>query len=224
MLAGPVMASPWLYPLLGGMTAADAVLPIIPSEAAVLAAGVFAHSGRPNALLVIACVALGMVTGDHLAYALSRSVLGPRLIHRSKRLTRAVAGASSHLDRRGSLLIITSRFVPGGRVTLNAACGMTRLPLTRFTPASALAALAWAAYTVGLGYLGGAAFVAHPLVGLLAGLGLSVALGMAAELICKRAARRREAALLQGGRAPVAAGGGHAAPDASPTAPPARVG
>lgn len=201
VLAGPVMASPWLYPLLGGMTAADAVLPIIPSEGAVLAAGVFAHSGTPNALLVTACVALGIFTGDHLAYALSRSVLGPRLIHRSKRLTRTVAAASNQLDQRGSLLIVTSRFVPGGRVTLNAACGMTRLPLTRFSPASAVAALAWAAYTVGLGYLGGAAFVAHPLLGLLIGLGLSVALGTAAELICKRVAPHGHASRLSGLRA-----------------------
>jgi membrane-associated protein len=190
VLAGPLMASPWLYPLLTGMTAADGVLPMIPSEAVVLASGVFAHSGAPNVLLVIAFVALGIFAGDHVAYALSRSVLGPRLIHRSKRLTRAVGVAASQLDRRGSLLIVTSRFVPGGRVTLNAACGTTQLPLARFSPASAVAALAWAAYTVGLGYLGGAAFVAHPVLGLLTGLVLSFALGAGIELVRKKKAGR----------------------------------
>ena len=190
----PLLTSPWLGPVLSAMTAADAVLPMIPSEAVVLGAGVLGHSGGPNLLMVVLAAAAGIVLGDHVAYALARSVLGPRLIHRSKHLTRAVQKASGQLDKRGSLLIVTSRFVPGGRVTLNATCGTTRLPLSRFTPASAIAALAWASYTVGLGYLGGAAFLAHPVLGLLAGLALSFALGAVIELIRKRIARRREAA------------------------------
>jgi membrane-associated protein len=191
MLIDPLMASPWLYPALTGLTAGDGVLPMIPSEAVLLAAGVFAHGGGPAFALVVACAAAGVFIGDHLAYALSRSVFGPRLIRRSKRLSRAVGAAAQHLDRRGSMLIVTSRFVPGGRVTMNAACGLTRLPLSRFTPASAVAAAAWATYTAGVGFLGGAAFVAHPLLGLAVGLTLSFAIGGAIELVRKAVARRR---------------------------------
>jgi D-alanyl-D-alanine carboxypeptidase len=86
---------------------------------------------------------------------------------------------------------VTSRFLPGGRVTMNAACGTARLPLSRFSPASAIAALAWAAYTAGLGYLGGASFAANPLLGLAVGLGLSFAFGGIVELIRRRATRRK---------------------------------
>jgi membrane-associated protein len=192
-LAGPLMSSPLLYPLLAALCSLDGVLPMIPSEAAVLAAGVFAHGGVPSLLLVVVVTALGVFIGDHLAYGLSRSVLGPRLINRSRHVSRAVAAAGRHLDRRPALLIVMSRFLPGGRVTMNLACGTARLPLSRFSPASAIAALAWAAYTAGLGFLGGAAFVENPLLGLAVGFGLSLALGGIAELIRRRFTHRRPA-------------------------------
>jgi membrane-associated protein len=194
-LVDPVTASPLLYPLLAGVCSLDGVLPMIPSEAAVLAAGVFAHTGTPSLWLVVVATALGVFVGDHLAYGLTRSVFGPRLIRRSKRVSRAVAVAGRHLDRRAGLLIVTSRFLPGGRVTMNAACGTARLPLSRFSPASAIAALAWAAYTAGLGFLGGAAFVDNPLLGVAVGLGLSFVLGGIVELIRRRAAPRPSSGL-----------------------------
>jgi membrane-associated protein len=203
-LIGPLMTSPVLYPALTALTALDGVLPMIPSEAIVLAAGVFAHAAMPSLLLVVASAGLGAFLGDHLAYGVARSVFGPRLIGRSKHLSRAVAAAARQLNRRGGPLIVASRFLPGGRTTMNAACGTTRYPLSRFTPASAVAALAWAAYTAGLGFLGGAAFVANPLLGLAVGLGLSFAMGAAIELIRRRADRRRdrvrEPALVTAGR------------------------
>ena len=190
-LVGPVMTSPLLYPLLAGLCSLDGVVPMIPSEAAVLASGVFAHSGTPNVVLVVLATALGVFVGDHLAYGLSRSVLGPRLINRSRHVARAVAAAGRQLDRRTGLLIVMSRFLPGGRVTMNLACGTARLPLARFSPASAVAALAWAAYTAGLGFVGGAAFVENPLLGLGVGLGLSFAFGGLIELVRRRISNRK---------------------------------
>ena len=182
-----IMTSPLLYPLLTGLTSLDGVLPMIPSEAFVLAAGVYA----PSMLFVILATALGVFIGDHLAYGLSRSVLGPRLINRSRRVRQAVAAAERQLNRRTALLIVMSRFLPGGRVTMNLACGTARLPLSRFSPASAIAALAWAAYTAGLGFVGGAAFVENPLLGLGVGLGLSFAFGGLIELVRRRISHRK---------------------------------
>jgi membrane-associated protein len=190
-LVGPVMTSPLLYPLLAGLSSLDGVVPMIPSEAAVLASGVFAHAGTPSLVLVVLATALGVFIGDHLAYGLSRSVLGPRLINRSRHVSRAVAAAGRQLDRRPGLLIVMSRFLPGGRVTMNLACGTARLPLSRFSPASAIAALAWAAYTAGLGFAGGAAFVENPLLGLGVGLGLSFAFGGLIELVRRRISHRK---------------------------------
>ena len=184
-----MLTSPVLYPLLTVLTSADGVLPMIPSEAAVLAAGVYA----PSLLLVIVATALGVFIGDHLAYGLARSVLGPRLISRSRRIRTAVEAAGRHLDRGAGPLIVTSRFLPGGRVTMNLAAGTTGVPLSTFSPASAVAAAAWAAYTVGLGYVGGATFAGNPLLGFAVGLGLSFVLGGLMEMARRRSNARRAA-------------------------------
>jgi membrane-associated protein len=189
-LVYPLMSSPLLYPVLSSLSSLDGVLPMVPSEAAVLAAGVFSHAGRPSMSLIVVATALGVFVGDHLAYGLSRSVFGPRLIGRSEHVSRAVAAAGRHLDGRAGLLIVISRFLPGGRVTVNAACGTAGIPLSQFSPASAVAALAWAAYMAGLGFLGGAAFVENPLLGLAVGIGLSTVFGSIIELIRRRVTRR----------------------------------
>lgn len=174
-----------IYPLLTALTSADGVLPIIPSEAAVLAAGGYA----PSLLLVIVATAVGVFVGDHLAYGLARSVFGPRLIRRSRRIRAAVATAGRHLERGAGPLIVTSRFLPGGRVTMNLASGTTGVPLSTFSPASAAAAVMWAGYTAGLGHLGGAAFADNPLLGFAVGLGLSLVLGAGIEAARRRLAR-----------------------------------
>lgn len=190
-MVDPMMGSAWLYPALFVLTTLDAVVPLIPSEAVVLAAGVFAAGSgvAPNLPLVIAAAAAGVWAGDHLAYLVGRSVLGSKLVLRSGRLRKAVAVAAGQLDKRGGRLIVGSRFVPGGRITMNLVSGMTRFPMSRFSRASALGALGWATYTVALGLIGGTAFAANPLLGLALGFGLSLAITGLVELVQRRRAR-----------------------------------
>ena len=191
-MVDPMMTSAWLYPAVFLLTTLDAVVPLIPSEAVVLAAGVFAAAANgPDLPLVIAAAAAGVFVGDHLAYAMGRTVLGSKLVMRSGRLRKAAAVAHRQLDRRGAPLIVTSRFVPGGRFTMNLVSGMARFPLRRFSPAAAVAAIGWAVYTVALGVLGGTAFAANPLLGLALGFGLSVAVTGVVELIRRRRAATR---------------------------------
>ena len=191
-LLHPAMTSPVLYPLLTAMASLDGVVPVIPSEAAVLTAGVFSRTGAPNLLLVVVAAALGVLISDHVVYGLSRSAFGPRLLGRFPRIGRAVAGMGRRLERRTGRLIVFSRFLPGGRLAMNIACGTARVPLSRFTPASAIAAVAWATYHAGLGVLGGATFARNPLLGLVLGLALSTAAGGIVELVRRRPARRPE--------------------------------
>jgi membrane-associated protein len=189
-LLGPAMTSPLLYPLLAALVSLDGVVPMIPSEAAVMTAGVFARTGTPNLLLVVLVAALGVFVSDHIVYGLSRSAFGPRLLGRFPRIGRAVAAAGRRLDGRTGRLIVLSRFLPGGRLTMNIACGTTRVPLSRFSPASAIAAAAWGAYHAGLGVLGGATFAKNPLLGIATGLVLSLVVGGVVELFRRRPARR----------------------------------
>ncbi|WP_250032691.1 DedA family protein [Paractinoplanes maris] len=189
-LLGPAMTSPLLYPLLAVLGGLDGIVPVVPSEAAILTAGMFSRTGTQSLVLVVAATAAGVFVGDHLVYGLSRSAFGPRLIGRFRWLGRAVDLAGRQLEHRTGPLIVISRFVPGGRVATNVASGTTRVPLTKFSPASAIAAVTWATYHAGLGLLGGAAFVENPLIGLATGLGLSLAVSGIIELIRRRSTLR----------------------------------
>jgi membrane-associated protein len=192
-LIEPLMTSPVLYPVVFGLAATDVLFPVIPSEGAVIAAGVFAAAtGTPNLMLVMGLAAAGAFVGDHLAYGIGRSVLGPRLIRRSARLRKAVDAISRQLDRRGGTLIVTARFIPGGRTAVTAACGTSRYPLRRFSKAAAVAAVLWALYCGLIGFIGGTAFTANPVLGLVVGMGLAFGLSGLAELI--RHLRRRRSA------------------------------
>jgi membrane-associated protein len=183
-LIEPLMISPEFYPVVFGLAAADVLFPVIPSEGAVIAAGVFAAAtGSPNLLLMMSLAAAGAFVGDHIAYGIGRSVLGPRLVRRSARLCTAVDRISRQLDRRGGTLIVTSRFIPGGRTAVTAACGTSRYPLRRFSAAAAVAAVLWAIYCGLIGFIGGTAFTADPVLGLAVGMGLAVGLSGAAELV-----------------------------------------
>ncbi|MEV6493510.1 VTT domain-containing protein [Actinoplanes sp. NPDC051633] len=192
-LIEPLFTSPWFYPLTAGLAAGDVLFPIIPSEGTVIAAGVLAAStGTPNLLLVMAAAAAGAFVGDHLSYAIGRSFLGPKLLARSKRLRAAVGRVSRQLDKRGGTLIVAGRFIPGGRTAVTLACGSAGYPLRRFTKATALAAMAWALYSGAIGFLGGAAFTANPILGIAIGVGLSMTITGAVELV-RHLVRRRTA-------------------------------
>lgn len=191
----PLMTTPAIYAVVAGFAAGDVLFPPLPSEGAVIAGGVFAASaGVPSLPLVIAAAAAGAFVGDHIAYALGRSVLGPRLVNRWPRLGRLVTPVARQLDRRGGTLIVTGRFVPGGRTAVMLASGLTRYPLRRFSRAAALAAVVWATYSGAIGYLGGAAFAANPLLGIAVGIGLSMAITLLVEIVRKAATARRTSA------------------------------
>lgn len=188
----PWMTSPWIYPITAGMAAGDVLFPAIPAEGAVIGAGVFAAAtGTPNIWLIMAVAAVGAIVGDHISYAIGRSVLGPRLIGRSRRLAAAVAHISRQLDKRGGSMIVASRFIPGGRTAVTLASGTAGYPLRRFTRATVLGGVLWAAYSGTIGLLGGAAFAHNPVAGILAGVGLSLLITGAVEVV--RVLMRRRA-------------------------------
>ena len=55
-------------------------------------------------------------------------------------------------------MLITARFIPGGRSVLTISSGITHQPRAWFMGWIALAAVIWATYAAGLGYFGGKAF------------------------------------------------------------------
>ena len=66
-LVEEVMFSPWIYAVLFALAAVDGFFPVVPSEASVITAGVFAAAGDPSLPLVIVAAALGAFAGDQVS-------------------------------------------------------------------------------------------------------------------------------------------------------------
>jgi membrane-associated protein len=170
-----VSASPWTYGVIVAVAALDAVLPLVPSEATVIAAGVLAGVGDLSVALVIAAGAAGAFMGDSSAYGIGRFT-GRRSeswFARSPRAKRRLDWAAEALARRGGLFIFGGRFVPGGRTAVTVTAGLTRMRWAIFAGFAGLAAVAWASYAGLLGYLGGKTFEEHPEWALVFGFGLA---------------------------------------------------
>ncbi|WP_431905910.1 DedA family protein [Micromonospora carbonacea] len=172
------VTSPWVYLVIFAVTAVDAVFPAVPGETIVVTAGVFAVGGKPDLTMVIVLAAGGALAGDHLSYAIGRRG-GAHRLARLPADSRRRAGsewARRAVDRRGGMMLTTARYVPGGRTAVTLTMGAVRYPLRSFVLFDALAAGTWAAYCGLLGYFGGLAFEREPVLGILAGIGLSVAI------------------------------------------------
>jgi membrane protein DedA with SNARE-associated domain len=186
-----ISSSPWTYAAVLGVAALDAVLPLVPSETAVITAGVLAATGELLILPVIAAAAVGAYLGDSSSYWLGRG-LGTRLdrrFFRSEQAARRRAWAERTLDRHGGPLIIGARFVPGGRTATTLTAGIVRMRWLRFAAFAAAAGILWASYAGLIGYIGGRAFEERPLVALALGFGVAAAVYLLVELA--RYLRRR---------------------------------
>jgi membrane-associated protein len=152
--------APLAYVVLFAVAAGDAVVPVLPSESAVILAGVLSAADSNLALgWVVGAAAAGALVGDNTSYALGRS--GGRLICpwlRGGRRRTTVRWARRELDRRGGVILVVARFVPGGRTAATLTAGLTRYGLGRFAAFTAIAAVSWASYAALLGYLGGRIF------------------------------------------------------------------
>ena len=182
------------YLIAVALPALDAILPVVPSETAVIALGVAtAGSADPRIALLVACVAAGAFLGDNLCYLLGRR-FGPaaeRRFFSTPKGMKARAWAERSLARFGTQLIIVCRFIPGGRTAVTLTCGLTGFPRRRFTAATAAAAVIWALYAFLIGRLGGRAFEDNPWAGLLIALGASIAVTAVIEGIRRLRARAR---------------------------------
>ena len=178
------------------LPALDAVLPVVPSETAVITLGVAtAGSTDPRIFLLVTCVALGAFLGDNLCYLIGRR-FGPwaeRRFFSSPRGARQRAWAEQALEKWGMPLIIVCRFIPGGRTAITLCCGLIGYSHRRFVAATAVAAVFWAVYSFFLGRLGGKAFEDRPWAGLLLSLGITLVISAVIEAVrrIRRARSRR---------------------------------
>ncbi|MBM0274063.1 DedA family protein [Micromonospora sp. STR1s_6] len=189
------MSSPWVYLAIFAIAVLDGFFPVVPSETAVITAGVFAAAGAPYLPLVIVVAAAGALVGDHVSYAIGRKG-GTRLLDRlppDGRRRRAIDWARRGIATRGGLILTVARYVPGGRTAVTLTMGAVRYPRRRFLAFDALAAGSWGLYSAVVGYVGGLAFEQNPLRGLLLGLGLALTVTLVVEVVRWLRNRRRSA-------------------------------
>ncbi|MFD3835287.1 DedA family protein [Streptomyces sp. NPDC058642] len=165
---GVLTGSPGIiYAMVAASVLLDVFLPVLPSGVLVItaataaAAGTGAATGKvpgevPDLLLLTLVAATASVLGDLVAYRLAwrGGARLDRAIARSRRLTSAQERLGSALARGGGPLMVLARFAPAGRSVVSLVAGAAHRRIREFLPWSALAGLAWAAYSVALGYYG----------------------------------------------------------------------
>ncbi|NDE67860.1 MAG: DedA family protein, partial [Actinobacteria bacterium] len=153
-------SSPWFYVIIFVIALLDSVLPIVPSETLVIIGGVSAGLGELWLPLVIICGATGAFIGDNLSYLIGREASDwvMRRQTRTEKGAKRMAKIVEQVHERGGLLLVTARFIPGGRTALTLSCGVTRQPRRWFVGWVVVATVIWGNYAALLGFIGGKSF------------------------------------------------------------------
>jgi membrane protein DedA with SNARE-associated domain len=165
-----------------GVVAFGAVIPVLPTGAAVSVAAVLAASGNP--LLVVAVVlvgAAGAYLGDLVTYAalrfagdaLSRRV---RWLHKDAQVA-ALQRFRNEIAARELRTLLLSRLVPGGRLPVLVAAAIGGYPFRRYVTADLAAALLWSIVYAAIGLLGHSVFP-EPWQGVVAAIVLVVVISL----------------------------------------------
>ncbi|AIY03454.1 hypothetical protein ART_3855 [Arthrobacter sp. PAMC 25486] len=149
------LAGFWVYVLGGGFVMFSALIPPVPSTTVFVALGALAGlDGGPQALPLVLAMMAGAVAGDLLTYWATKMFGHTRWgSSRGPRRQRAVDAATSRLRRRPYMFMLTSRFIPLGRLSSNIAATVAGYPLRAFTVFSLVSGGIWSLYSVGIGVL-----------------------------------------------------------------------
>lgn len=131
----------------------------VPGETILIAAAVYAGTGRLDVFAVAIVAFLAAIAGDNIGFAIGHFG-GRRLVLRWGRyifLTESrLARAEDFVDRHGGKIVVVARFVEGLRQANGIVAGIAQMPwLTKFLPFNALGAALWVGVWVTVGDLAG---------------------------------------------------------------------
>lgn len=159
---GEWAANDWFLAVVLVIALLDAVIPAVPSETALILGGVAISTNQAdyNLLILILMGAVGAFLGDNLAYLIGRRFAGgfERRAEHSARFALRLKWAERQIIKRGGPMLITARFIPGGRTIMTMANGILRRPHGRFAMWVGVAAVIWATFAAGLAYAVGRPF------------------------------------------------------------------
>ncbi len=153
-------SNPWFYAIIFLIALLDSVVPVVPSETTVILGGIAAGQGHLMLALVIFFGASGAIAGDSIAYWIGRRAGGwlERSFFSKPSRQNRLDWAKAQLEVRGGMLLVTARFIPGGRTAITVSSGLTKQDYRRFLAFDVLAGVLWASYAGSLGYLFGNRF------------------------------------------------------------------
>lgn len=190
-----VSNSHWFYAIIVAVALLDSIIPIVPSETAVILGGIAAAQHHLNIWVVIGTGAFGALVGDNLAYSIGKRFSGPiqRWYNKKPKRARKLAWATNQLRTRGGSLLLTARFIPGGRTIITLSSGITNQKRWKFVFFVVIACSLWAGYAAGLGYLFGDRFEQGSKTALLLALGVALGLTVLIEVVRRKFRRSRGA-------------------------------
>ncbi|HVI58143.1 MAG TPA: VTT domain-containing protein [Luteimonas sp.] len=175
---------------------------IVPALPLLFAIGVLIGLGEISGPYAVACAALGAFIGDGISFWIGHR-WGPRLraAWPFSRYPQLLERGEAVFRRNAAKGIVIARYAGPIRPFVPAVAGMARMPLRRYVPASAFAAVSWALLFLVPGWLLGSAYdavaaVANRLALALGGLVVALALAWAAVLYTYRWFARHADSLL----------------------------
>jgi membrane protein DedA with SNARE-associated domain len=184
----------------------------VPGETVIIAASIYAGSGRLNVVGVGVVAFVAAVLGDNIGYAIGRFG-GRRLVDRWGKYVfltpERLDKAEEFFDRQGAKIITIARFIEGLRQANGIIAGITKMHWLRFLVYNALGAGLWVGAWVSIGYFAGQHI--NAIYGVITRYSLYVAIAavvVIVALIARHIMRKRRAAVRPTG-----------APDGSPAGP-----
>jgi membrane protein DedA with SNARE-associated domain len=179
----------WLF----AVVAFGAIIPVVPTGAAVSSAAALAfHTDPLIILLAVAFGAAGAYVGDLVMYGVCR--FGGEQLARRLRWLRDeehLAAVKDRLHRSQVPVLLVSRLLPGGRVPVLLAAAFAGLPWRTFIVANLPACVLWSAVYAAIGIAGGSIFP-KPWEGVVAAVILILIINQTVSWINKRRARNDE--------------------------------
>jgi membrane protein DedA with SNARE-associated domain len=176
----------WFLFVIFGIAFLDSVIPVVPSETAVILGGLAAYDhGVDRLVLVILAGACGAFLGDNFAYVIGHrfSPWVRRVASSRPKLASRLDWARAQIRTRGGPLLVTARFIPGGRTALTITSGLTHQPRRWFASWIGLAAIVWATYASLLGYIGKDRFKDNHTAAFLFAFGAAVSITIVIEIV-----------------------------------------
>lgn len=146
----------WTYAILFGIIFCETglvVLPLLPGDSLLFAAGTFAALGHLNPWLLTGLLILAAVLGDTLNYWIGKKT-GHRAFTGEARFFRRqhLEKTRGYFERYGGRTIILARFVPIVRTFAPFVAGVGEMAYPRFLAYNVVGAVAWVSLFVWLGF------------------------------------------------------------------------